>query len=172
METIQNKDLLQTILDSSAQYNAPIFKINDDRINKGARQWEQDDEYDKRNTLYTSLLGEYIGIYSKRAQAKDKYKLAFFIITMIAFVGIIVASLIFIGYTSIYGEGQIVDIGTVIASVAGIISALIIIPKIIAEHLFPVNEESTMIDMVKSMQDNDAKIRDILSGNCHTEQEA
>ena len=47
-------------------------------------------------------------------------------------------------------------------SVAGMVSSLIIIPKIIAEHLFPVDEESNMLDMVKSMQENDSRIRKIL----------
>ena len=42
---------------------------------------------------------------------------------------------------------------------------IIVLPKIIAEHLFPVDEEQNMLEMVKKMQENDANIRDVLHNN-------
>ncbi len=49
--------------------------------------------------------------------------------------------------------------GLVFGCVASTVSALIILPKIIAEHLFPKNEDENMIGLVKEMQKNDSEIR-------------
>lgn len=38
----------------------------------------------------------------------------------------------------------------------------IVLPKIIAKHLFPTNEDEQMIELVKNMQVNDSNIRDAL----------
>lgn len=51
------------------------------------------------------------------------------------------------------------DLGTIIGSVAGIISSLVVLPKIIAEHLFPTDEDRNMNEILKSMQENDSAIR-------------
>lgn len=63
---------------------------------------------------------------------------------------------------TIRGNISLGDVGVVISALAGMISAFIVIPKIIAEHLFPADEDANMIAMVKSMQENDAKIRTYL----------
>lgn len=49
-----------------------------------------------------------------------------------------------------------------VVNIGGIISALVILPKIIAQHLFPTDEERNMLKMVRNMQDNDSKIRNVL----------
>ena len=81
---------------------------------------------------------------------------------MLLFCGIVICSLISITVLSILGEGSWENVGIAIANIAGIISTLVVLPKIIAEHLFPANEESNMLEMVKNMQDNDSQIRNIL----------
>lgn len=53
----------------------------------------------------------------------------------------------------------IYDAGAIIGSVAGIVSSLIVLPKIIAEHLFPTDEDRNMNEFLKSMQENDSAIR-------------
>ena len=52
------------------------------------------------------------------------------------------------------------EISLIAGCTAGMLSSVIVLPKIIAEHLFPTNEDEHMIEMVKNMQMNDAKIRD------------
>ena len=44
------------------------------------------------------------------------------------------------------------DTATVITAVAGMISAIIILPTIVAKHLFPENEEDSQITVIKAMQ--------------------
>ena len=82
--------------------------------------------------------------------------------TVFLFIGIIVSGIAGIILLSIYGDGSLVNAGVAIANIAGIISTLFILPKIIAEHLFPTNEESNMLEMVKNMQNNDSEIRNVL----------
>ena len=140
------------------------LRADDNELNNAVatQTREQDEEYNKRNKLYTDLLGSYISIYSKKEQAKAKYKVVFFIVINFLFAGIVVCGLIGVMLLSIQGDGNLANVGIAIANIAGIISSLIVLPKIIAEHLFPVDEESNMIDMVKNMQENDANIRDVI----------
>ncbi|MCI8876489.1 MAG: hypothetical protein HFI77_10780 [Lachnospiraceae bacterium] len=123
---------------------------------------EETREYNERNQLYTKLLNQYIDIYQEKENAKKKYKKAYFIITMVVFTVIIVGCVISILGLPKSNTGGIATLGIAGVDIVGIVSSLIIIPKIIAEHLFPTNEESNMIDMVKKMQANDAKIREII----------
>lgn len=129
------------------------------------QQRERDKEYDERNVLYTELLRNYIASYEDKDNEKRRYKKVFFWVTIVILCLIVVACLVFIGIIIVVGKDNYTEIGAIIGSVIGIITALIAIPKIIAEHLFPVNEESNMIDMVKNMQDNDSNIRNVLYGN-------
>lgn len=133
------------------------------------QQRERDKEYDERNVLYTELLRNYIASYEDKDNEKRKYKKVFFWVTIVILCLIVAACLGFIGIIVVVGKDNYTEIGAIIGSVIGIITALIAIPKIIAEHLFPVNEESNMIDMVKNMQDNDSNIRNVLYGNHDSE---
>lgn len=137
---------------------------NDNNLNSiaAAQRKEQEEEYNKRNKLYTELLGNYIARYSKKEAAKAIYKGIFFGVIMFMFVAIVVCGSVGLLLLSMYGDGTMANVGIAIANIAGIISSLIILPKIIAEHLFPVNEESNMIGMVRNMQENDANIRNVI----------
>lgn len=118
-----------------------------------------DPEYLKRNALYSSLLETYIVNYNKKASRKNKYKFAFFIVTMLTFIAIILLSIITIVHMAKKDTTTIYDMSVVFGSVASFITAIVVLPKIIAEHLFPVNEDENMISLVKNMQLNDSEIR-------------
>ena len=121
-------------------------------------------QYEHRDLMYTSLLQEYIRVYTKKSSCNKKYKLAFFIIAMSAFSLIITVSLIslVIVATKIDSANILSSALVAISSASGIISSIVVLPKIIAKHLFPTDEDKNMIDMVKNMQDNDSGIRDYL----------
>lgn len=131
-------------------------------ITAGSQLGWQDEEYSNRNRLYTLLLETYIANYKQKEKTKGVYKCIFFIVTIILFIGIVVSGIIGIILLSMYGDGSLANVGIAIANIAGIISTLIVLPRIIAEHLFPTNEESNMLEMVKNMQNNDSEIRNVL----------
>lgn len=140
-------------------------EVEDKRLNTivASRSRDQDIEYDRRNSLYSDLLSNYIQMYRKKEKAKSIYKGIFFTVTMLLFLFVVGICLYGMYTLSTKGDGNLANVGIAIANIAGIVSSLLVLPKIIAEHLFPINEESNMIDMVKNMQDNDANIRDFLS---------
>lgn len=148
-------------------------EAEDKRLNNivASRSRDQDVEYDRRNSLYSDLLSNYIQVYRKKEKAKSVYKGIFFSVTMLLFCCVVAICLYGMYTLSTQGGGNLANVGIAIANIAGIVSALIVLPKIIAEHLFPVNEESNMIDMVKNMQDNDANIRDVLFKEYSDEEE-
>ncbi len=120
-------------------------------------------EYDKRDKLYTSLLGEYISSSRSKTAWNKVYKCIFFAATMlilIALVGFPIAITLIIVLKE--QSNLAIDLSALACSVIGIISAIIILPKIIAQHLFPTNEDEHMIELVKNMQVNDSKIREAL----------
>ena len=153
--------LLETLHDTLQGNSEKTIEVSDERLNTTivSQSKEQDKEYIHRNELYTQLLEMYIFNYNKKEKVKGIYKLIFFIVTIALFVGIVTCGLIGIVKLSIYSNNNLANVGIAIANIAGIISALMILPKIIEEHLFPTNEESNMLKMVRNMQDNDTNIR-------------
>ena len=116
-------------------------------------------EYTKRDMQYTKLLDIYINSYTQQSKAKAVYKGIFFTVTMLCLIGLIGGSLYAVIHLVCKGNATLADVGAVLGCIAGAISALIILPQIIAEHLFPRDDAQNILTMVKNMQDNDSSIR-------------
>ena len=116
-------------------------------------------QYDRRDESYTKLMKEYIDNYQRKAKANRIYKGIFFGVTVFAMISLIILPLIILAYMAFTHVFNFESIAVVLGSVASILTAVIILPKIIAEHLFPTNEDEHMIGMVKEMQKNDSLIR-------------
>ena len=76
--------------------SAATIRASDTTLNNAVikEQQKTDAECDNRNCLYTQLLQKYIEIYTRKSKAKRRYKLAFFVITMLLFAGIIVGGMV------------------------------------------------------------------------------
>lgn len=124
---------------------------------------ESQTEYEKRDESYTLLLGDYIDSSKSKTEWNKVYKCIFFCVTMLILVAL-VAFPIAVTIIIVVKEQSnlVVDIAALVGSIIGIISAIIVLPKIIAQHLFPTNEDEHMIELVKNMQVNDSKIREAL----------
>lgn len=116
-------------------------------------------QYDRRDRLYSDLLHNYIRSNKSKSNWNKWYKLAFFIVSLASFVGILVVSLYVLIMIAINGGNSVSDVAVVIGGTSGVISSIIVLPKIIAVHLFPTNEDANMINMVQNMQKNDSGIR-------------
>ena len=150
-------------IEESLSDSSDSIKLSDDNL---VNQSNIDDEifqYKQRDKLYTKLLQEYLNSYKSKMQCKQKMKTIFFYITIGAFILIIGLFLFVLGKASWEGLSSNADIVTVLGSVAGVLSALIAIPKIIAVHLFPTDEETSHVLMIRNMQKNDSRIRDVKS---------
>ncbi len=165
MPELQYQAILSSLRETLQENNRnPSIEMDDEKLNMaaGSQIREKDVEYDNRNKLYTHLLVMYIENYQKKEKSKGIYKGIFFAVTICLFVGIVGVGLAGTFRLSVAGDGSLANVGIAITNIAGIISTLAILPKIIAEHLFPADEERNMLDMVKNMQDNDSNIRNVL----------
>ena len=119
-------------------------------------------QYDIRDELYSKMLEHYLEDHKSKSEWNKRYKFYFFwvtIVILIALVGAPIAAMVIFALRPKIG---VEEIALVVSGIPGIISAIMILPKIIAEHLFPANEDQHMIGMVQNMQKNDAQIRNFI----------
>ena len=160
------QELGKIIIDLSGQ---SIFEQqNDDVLSEDSNSEDPDPEeerfgvqYAKRNQAYTNLLEDYVSHHKEKDQANSKYKCAFFIITISLLAIIVVFSLVLICIVSSRDYSGYSDVAVVLGCVSGIVSSIIVLPKIIAQHLFPVDEDKHILGIVQNMQQHDERLRNI-----------
>ncbi len=159
-ETQEYRRILEQIV-ADAPPTKDRLPVNDSALLKTVEKERrgQDPEYVRRNQLYSELLAQYISEYHVKDTWKKWYRVIFFGVTMLSFIGIIVCSLVVLFLAAHKERPSAADLGAILGSVAGILSSILVLPKIIAEHLFPKDEDVNMISMVKNMQHNDSEIR-------------
>lgn len=172
-ETQEYQRILKQIV-TDAPPTKDRLPVNDEALLKTVEKErrDQDPEYVRRNQLYSELLAQYISEYHVKDTWKKWYRVIFFGVTMVSFVGILVCSIVVLFLSAGKAQPSVTDLGAILGSVAGILSSILVLPKIIAEHLFPKDEDSNMINMVKNMQLNDSGIRQDWSQGKPAEQEA
>lgn len=116
-------------------------------------------ECNERDASYTRLLKNYISDYINKSRDNRNYKKWFFRIIMVVFCAVIFGSIASMICISLKGEINLSSLGMIIASVASIISVVVVLPKVIAEHLFPKDAETHIINLVERMQEHDTQIR-------------
>jgi hypothetical protein len=124
------------------------------------KKFRIDEEYARRDKAYTALLGDYILQYKEKSKGNKWYKRVFFVCVMAVFACVVVIPIVLATVLVIRKSVSLPALGVAIGTIASSISALVILPRIIAEHLFPKNEDQNMIALVQKMQENDSRIRD------------
>lgn len=159
------QDVLSLILQDVSEDSDKIPAADADMLHASSKECgECGPEYDRRDTLYSDLLENYIKTYDGKAKCNKIYKFLFFTVSMLIFIGVVGAAIASLIIIALKKESSIADVAVLISGAAEIISVVIVLPKIIAEHLFPTNEDDNMIGMVKNMQVNDSKIRAFSKG--------
>lgn len=124
----------------------------------------------KHNESYDSILNDYTKHVSKTLQAKRWMKKVFYwiavIIMIISFLYIIICSIIIITNLSSNLSFNLQDyLAPLISAVVSFLTVFIIIPKIIAEYLFNSGEDSSMQNIIASIQEYDKFVRGDLHKN-------
>lgn len=156
---MEPKDWIAQVLQAEPEESPPKSSQDGSLIESASQESPYGEHYDARDKLYTEMLQHYLVVHDSKFRWNTWYKLAFFIVTMLAFAVMIAAPMISLIIIAHRGNASMSDVALVASGVVGIISAIIVLPKIIAEHLFPKDENKHMIGMVQSMQKNDAQIR-------------
>lgn len=159
---MSSKNELQDILRSLSGIGSASDENDGDLSGNSRREIEKSrDEVISRDEAYSHLLNDYIEAHKTKEKYNKNYKLVFFVVTICIFVGIIVASLILIFRVSSKSYLGYSGIAVVVGCISSIISSIIVLPKIIAQHLFPVDEDKHILGIVQNMQQHDERLRNI-----------
>ena len=120
-----------------------------------------------RNDSYCTFLAEYINNYGRKVKATRKMKWIFFVIILILLSGMVAACIVAFINASQKQETDYSNIATIITSIAGIITSFIVLPKVIAENLFPSKEEDRTAEIFDSMIKYDIKLEKVYTKQEH-----
>lgn len=113
----------------------------------------------KRNTKLTDLLDHYIQNYDKKSEENMKYKEMLFSV----FVGLFI--LFTFGVFIVFIKTDLNDVTAPLAvslvSVgATYVGSIFVVYELMFKYLFPIDEEKDMINMIKTVIDNDLKLEE------------
>ena len=120
----------------------------------------------ERDSQYTEFLQQAIKNYTQSADANRQYKNVFFWVVITALGLIVLSGVVAIILISSRATASkvfsatalVVNLSTLLGAVGSIISAIIILPRIIAEYLFNKDEHQHIIDLIKGFQTHDETI--------------
>ena len=120
----------------------------------------------KRSQHISKLYESYVEYYKNKCDLNIKLKQSFFNFFMIFLAFIIIAIPIIILIISLICDLYDDELIAIVASsAASIITAIIIIPKIIAKYLFSTDEDTVISELLKEIQNNDIETRKGYSGD-------
>lgn len=113
----------------------------------------------ERAKTYTGYLKNYVSDYKDKTQAQKVMKGWFFAITMFLLLCIVVASSIALVIIARKETIRINDIATIVTAMASAVSSFLVLPKVIAENLFPSKEEDKTAEVFSKMFEHDISLR-------------
>lgn len=137
-------------------------KIDDSSFKKQALSSVQ-----QRNDHYCSFLGKYVTEYGNKAKATRRMKRWFFFIIMFLLVAVSIVCIIAVYRISGHQKTTCSDIANMITAMTGIISSFLILPRIIAENLFPPKEDDKTSAIFDSMIKYDLELEKIYTYGLH-----
>lgn len=142
MEEAKQKEEFESIHNEIKDKDAII--MNDEILNNK----EDDNDFKNRNKQYTELIKNYSQTFKERQDVKKDLKYKFFYIVMISYVMVLISSIgILIAVLCVASN----SIPLIIGSAGTLITSIIGIPTIIANNLFPKDEDSNIVEMTKEM---------------------
>lgn len=143
---------------------APVLKDEELNYNR-----ESEAGLIARNKAKSKLTEEFVRLYIKRLEKKESLKVWFFRITMTLFVLFLVSSfaLIFItGKNVLYMNLESWEfIIACVTVMGGIVSSLLILPKIIGKYLYDKNENKEITKLLKHVFSDDRYASDTMLSN-------
>lgn len=110
-------------------------------------------ENDRRDVFYSALVKDIV-LNNRSSQI---LKIIFFIVVCLVFVGVTIAGIVTILVIAKKDKVDYSELGVAITGLCSVISAIIILPKTIANHLFPQNGEEVRFNFIKDNQKFDVE---------------
>ena len=118
-----------------------------------------------RGKLFTTFIENFVGESKRRATQQRIFRIVFFCAVLLTFFTLNVLSVMVIYEVSLKIESSYTDAAAVAAALGTVISTLIILPKIIAVHLFPSTEQDKSIELFTKVLEEDRKMREMYKIN-------
>ena len=111
-------------------------------------------EADRRDVFYSALVKDIVK-FNRSDQTK---KWIFFVVVCALLILIIGTGMIVIYNASMKEDTTVQDQGIAITGFGSVLSSILILPKIVANHLYPKNYEEFRFDFIKDLQKMDRSI--------------
>lgn len=121
---------------------------------------QEKDSYIRFDKEFRKFLANFVKQQKKKEKQKSILKYWFFGIIMAGFFVLLITPLATIGMC--HGKPSATLVTSLITTLIELVSAIIVLPKIIADYLFNKEEDSNMMDIIKSMQDYNEKKHDYI----------
>lgn len=143
--------------------NDPHFeKMLNDLSKRSGKEIETDSEFntptpkDDHDNAYTAILAAYADNLRKTMQSKRTFKRWFFWTSCFLLVGVFLLLVCVIWLAAKKPAADILEwCSAVLPALGSFLTVFIVIPKIIAEYLFNLEEEKYMSEIIKNIQDYD-----------------
>ena len=101
------------------------------------------------NDIHNMILRSMHDFYIRNQEQKSQLKSKFFSVVMSFYALIIFASILAIFLIPAYCSNSYIAISAILGALVSLVTTVLKIPKIIAEYLFPKDEDNIMLDMSK-----------------------
>lgn len=109
----------------------------------------------KREESYTALIDAYSDYYKKKSYANITLRKCFLRLSFLLLF-VLIGGCISIGILGcIYLEEMFAELISIISSIAGISTTIIVLPRIIGKYLFPPKEDEAIKDLIIHFKDSD-----------------
>lgn len=141
----------------SANYEVASDEAEDIKVKEQLREFRMQKEQSatERDATFTKLVRQFVINYSDKYQQNKNLKFVFYIWVMVLFTLIMIFPFIVIvlAATSFIEDWEVV--AGLITSVGAIITTVIVIPKTIAQYLFSLKEDETIIRIISELHSGD-----------------
>jgi len=109
-------------------------------------------ESDKQDKHITDILEAFKNYYEIKSEDNHQYKKIFFFVVMII-LGLITLGFLLAGAALLFTAQWQVAASVMGGGAVTLVIALLKLPEIIATHLFPLEEDKVIVDLVKALKD-------------------
>lgn len=135
-----------------------IFMCRKNRDEFDESKYTFSDNTEIRDGLYTYLLENYIKTQNKSNKTQHWFKIIFFALVLIVFVGVTFSGIICLLLISSKEENITwADVGVALTGFGSILGVVILLPTRISENLFPATASKEIIEIVSNMQRYDSR---------------
>lgn len=106
--------------------------------------------YFKINEAFEEFLNDFVKHQNAKENEKLIFKAVFFVVIMLCFTILLIVPIILI--VLLRKSSEITIVIALISALVEMISAILVLPKIIAQYLFDKEEDRNVLDIIKNMQ--------------------